>query len=360
MYCPHCNAELPVQNSAFCPYCGKSLQSSQPDNGNPYNSNPYAGNTTNSPVQDTPYQNRRTGPSQMEFQSVLKRLNTMTILVIAALVLSFIPYLNIIGYLLLLVILVMSLYLTGRTKRIFDLTDYPVYSKIVAGVKTKCVIILAAQIMLFVGGFCSAFVLTPGSGDYTGIIALVAVLLICSLVALVLEIYCFVRLFTVKNAVTQLSMGMDIPEKPAGGGIIIAAIVGVILLVGIAVVGIIAAIALPAYARYMATARYSEITAAADGVRIAVERCYQDTGSLDACSTGTNKQGNGWRLAERPEDYRTKYLARIEVKKGVITASAIQGNGLRGATIIYVPVPRGKTLDWQISRESTCKKHDLC
>ena len=128
MNCPYCNAELPAQNSAFCPYCGKSLPSSQQDGINPYNSNPSAGNSTNSPVQDTPYQNRKTGPSPEEYKSVLKSLNTMIILVIITLVMMFLPLLNIISGILILVILIMSLFLTDRTKSIFDKTDYPVYS----------------------------------------------------------------------------------------------------------------------------------------------------------------------------------------------------------------------------------------
>ena len=363
MNCPYCNAELPAQNSAFCPYCGKSLPSSQQDGINPYNSNPSAGNSTNSPVQDTPYQNRKTGPSPEEYKSVLKSLNTMIILVIITLVMMFLPLLNIISGILILVILIMSLFLTDRTKSIFDKTDYPVYSNIVAGVKTKCKILLGFQAACLILGFISGFVTTsmPQGGNEVAVLTVAtgALILGTALMSLFLQIYCFVRLFTVKNAVAQLSMGMTIPQNP-GNTAVVWSIIGVILLVGIAMVGIIAAIALPAYAKYMARAHFIEITTAADGVRRSVELCYQETGSLDTCSTGMNKQGNGWRLAAHPEDYRTKYVDRIEVKKGVVTATATYGSGLMGATIIYVPAPSGKTLDWQISRESTCKEHYLC
>ncbi|WP_019001761.1 zinc-ribbon domain-containing protein [Succinimonas amylolytica] len=359
MKCPRCNAELPNQNSAFCPYCGQSLQASQPVNGNPYG-NPYAGN--NQPFRDSSYQNPGNSPSPEEFQSAMKGLNTMVVLTIVTLVLMFVPYLNIISWVLLLIILIMSLFLTDRTKRIFDKAGYPVYSLIVAGIKTKCKILLGIQVLYFIGGFALGFAsaVSPeaGSENATLILGTCAVFIIISIIALFLQIYCFVRLFTVKNAITQLSVGVAIPEKP-GRAAVIWAVCGVTLLIGIAVVGIVAAIALPAYAKYMSRARFSEITAGADGVRRAVELCYLENGSLDRCSTGKGVQGNGWILAN-PEDYSTKYIARIEVKKGVITATAIQANGLRGSTIIYVPEPHGKTLNWKTSERSTCKHNDLC
>ena len=39
------------------------------------------------------------------------------------------------------------------------------------------------------------------------------------------------------------------------------------LMIVIAIIGILAAIALPAYARYMARARFTEVTSAVDGVK---------------------------------------------------------------------------------------------
>ena len=41
----------------------------------------------------------------------------------------------------------------------------------------------------------------------------------------------------------------------------------------IAIISILAAIALPAYARYMARARFTEVTSALDGVKKQVELC---------------------------------------------------------------------------------------
>ena len=47
----------------------------------------------------------------------------------------------------------------------------------------------------------------------------------------------------------------------------------------IAIIGILAAIALPAYARYMARARFTEVTSAVEGVKKQVELCIFDLGT---------------------------------------------------------------------------------
>ena len=153
------------------------------------------------------------------------------------------------------------------------------------------------------------------------------------------------------------------------------------LMIVIAIIGILAAIALPAYARYMARARFTEVTSAVDGVKKQVELCIFDLGAVgpaaanapmvpnvDAtngnnCSNG--QSGNGWRIGE-PADYATKYVAEIRVAAGVIQAEAIAGNGLNGS--IYEIEPRygaagldNGVIDWvRDDAASTCIVNELC
>ena len=114
----------------------------------------------------------------------------------------------------------------------------------------------------------------------------------------------------------------------------------------IAIIGILAAIALPAYARYMARARFTEVTSALDGVKKQVELCIFDLGPAHAanglvplagCANGAS--GNGWRIGAAA-DYATKYVATITVNENasIVTAQAVAGNGLNNATYSVAPM----------------------
>ena len=156
------------------------------------------------------------------------------------------------------------------------------------------------------------------------------------------------------------------------------------LMIVIAIIGILAAIALPAYAKYMARARFTEVTTALDGVKKQVELCIFDLGqtgytarnaitvdksvNANGCSNTAANNGNGWRLGVQG-DYATKFVNSIAVSAdGVITATAIAGNGLNGAAIQVVPHNGAATadngvIDWQRNNApavSTCIAEDLC
>jgi Tfp pilus assembly major pilin PilA len=152
----------------------------------------------------------------------------------------------------------------------------------------------------------------------------------------------------------------------------------------IAIIGILAAIALPAYARYMARARFTEVTNAVSGVQKQVELCIFDLGNTgftsgaaigvdttindSGCSNAAANSGSGWKL-EIPTDYATKYVDNISVDAdGVITATAITGQGLNGAAIQFIPhfgtgARDTGVVDWQRNNDntvSTCIAVDLC
>ena len=143
------------------------------------------------------------------------------------------------------------------------------------------------------------------------------------------------------------------------------------LMIVIAIIGILAAIALPAYSKYTARAKYTEVTTAAGPLKQQVELCYLDLGALDGCNDSSS--GNGWNLQAATKSTKSKFVAdKTKVDKGVITLTSsalIKVSGQTGFTEIFTPsLPNGgakdaangqdSAIDWTVS--GTCKDHDLC
>ena len=86
------------------------------------------------------------------------------------------------------------------------------------------------------------------------------------------------------------------------------------------------------------------------------------------CSNAAANNGNGWKL-DTPTSYATQYVDNVTVDaNGVVTATAINGNGLKGAAIRVIPhygnaAADNGIVDWQRENNdtiSTCIKEDLC
>ncbi len=137
----------------------------------------------------------------------------------------------------------------------------------------------------------------------------------------------------------------------------------------IAIIGILLTLALPAYAKYMARARFTEVIQAVNGVKKQVELCIFDVAPafnaskfVNALECANSKNGNGWRIGKK-SDFKTKYVANIVVSKGKITATAVSTNGLNSGTFVLVPkfgsVNNG-VIDWERDDSSSCIENDLC
>jgi type IV pilus assembly protein PilA len=62
------------------------------------------------------------------------------------------------------------------------------------------------------------------------------------------------------------------------------------LMIVIAIVGILAAVALPAYQNYTRTAKFSEVIAGAAPIKTAIEVCYQKNGGSNLASCDTEAE----------------------------------------------------------------------
>ena len=149
------------------------------------------------------------------------------------------------------------------------------------------------------------------------------------------------------------------------------------LMIVIAIIGILAAIALPAYSKYTARAKFTEVTTAAGPLKQQVELCFFDLGTLEGGSnpdTGAtdcsdNQKGTGWNLERAVKDTSSKYVKSASVSQGTITMTSqnIQVGGVSEFTEIFVPYVAQESkdggdtaLNWKLDSSSTCKDKDLC
>ncbi|ENX0375007.1 pilin [Neisseria gonorrhoeae] len=85
------------------------------------------------------------------------------------------------------------------------------------------------------------------------------------------------------------------------------------LMIVIAIVGILAAVALPAYQDYTARAQVSEAILLAEGQKSAVTEYYLNNGKWPEDNTSAG-------VASPPTDIKGKYVESVTVEKGVVTA----------------------------------------
>jgi type IV pilus assembly protein PilA len=115
------------------------------------------------------------------------------------------------------------------------------------------------------------------------------------------------------------------------------------LMIVVAIIGILAAVAIPQYRDYTSKAKLGNALTAADAVKTAVALCAQETGSLDACDGGSSGV---------PGDATggvTKEVASISTTNGVITltlAATGMGTGVDGAKICFEPTANADALVW--------------
>ncbi len=129
------------------------------------------------------------------------------------------------------------------------------------------------------------------------------------------------------------------------------------LMIVVAIIGILAAIALPAYSQYTQKAKFSEVVQATAGLKTAVEVCAADLGTVTGCDGGTN--GISANIAATNI---TKYTGAVTTANGVITAAAKTGVGLEanslGYTYILTPTLTNGQVTWGVS--GTCLTANVC
>ena len=115
------------------------------------------------------------------------------------------------------------------------------------------------------------------------------------------------------------------------------------LMIVVAIIGILAAIALPAYQDYTARSQVSEALSLAGGARTAVTEYYTSNGQYPA-----NNNSAGLAAAA---DINGKYVNTVTVAGGVITAAMRNGapvsEGVRNANLVLSPTTKAGAVDWK-------------
>lgn len=127
------------------------------------------------------------------------------------------------------------------------------------------------------------------------------------------------------------------------------------LMIVIAIIGILASVALPAYQTYVKKARFSEVVLAVSVIRTAIDLCYQIRGAgvLANCDTEVKL---GISLADAEGG---AYVNSVVLTPTTAVITATGSTAVGSQTYILIPSVLGRTLKWSDST-SSCLAAGLC
>lgn len=141
------------------------------------------------------------------------------------------------------------------------------------------------------------------------------------------------------------------------------------LLIVVAIIGILAAIAVPSYQSYTARARFTEVINATQPYKLAVDMCIQRQGLLAAPADGATSCANNANGVPAVPAASGNMASVTVAATGVIRATAVGAddaavNGLQGETYILVPaVADTGQVTWAANpagNVGTCVAANLC
>jgi type IV pilus assembly protein PilA len=127
------------------------------------------------------------------------------------------------------------------------------------------------------------------------------------------------------------------------------------LMIVIAIIGILASVALPAYQTYTKKAKFSEVVLAAGSIRTAIDMCYQIRGDYNLANCDTEAK-LGIRLSDAEGG---AYVNSVVLTATTAVITATGSAAVDNETLILKPTQAGNTLTWSDST-SSCIAVGLC
>ena len=122
------------------------------------------------------------------------------------------------------------------------------------------------------------------------------------------------------------------------------------LLIVIAIIGILAAVALPAYNTYTNKAKFSEVVLATSPMKQALELCAQLDGKFADCNTTT--------LTDPSDQVKSVKYSAVNTSDALITAISTITVNSSPSEYTLTGVITGGTVKWSAS--GSCKTDGLC
>ncbi|WP_348767513.1 pilin [uncultured Salinisphaera sp.] len=121
------------------------------------------------------------------------------------------------------------------------------------------------------------------------------------------------------------------------------------LMIVVAIIGILAAIAVPSYYGYVARAQFSEGLSLTNGMKTAVANAYQNRKKL----TGID---NGVGSVPAAVASQGTYVSAVVVRDGVITARFASDSALANKSVTLIPIETNGALAWRCTTTADFSK----
>jgi len=136
------------------------------------------------------------------------------------------------------------------------------------------------------------------------------------------------------------------------------------LMIVVAIIGILAAVAIPAYSNYTKKAKFTEVVQSTQGIKTAVAICASDFGTEAGCNGGVDSIAADQDSNDVAVAAIGTYVKSVSTADGVITATAVgtaatATQGLNGETYVLTGNYSSVTgISW--AQSGTCGNVNIC